>query len=164
MECFGSMANSKVTLAYPVPVNTNLLESGALSLTWQRYLKMLGDYAVRGAIPTEIIPDTSETNYIGTVSALPDTAELGQTCRYTNHTYIYNGSNWSKSPSFILVGAWCNVQIDMGLAVDAEFVLNLPFESALPFKYEGAEYLAGTKSITIPSGTRVIQCSYCISN
>lgn len=158
------MANSKVTLAYPIPISSKSIEDGSISQVFLRYLKSLGDYAVRGAIPTEIIPDTSETNYIGTVSALPETAELGQTCRYTNHTYIYNGSNWSKSPSFILVGAWCNVQIDMGLSVDAEFVLNLPFQSALPFKYEGAEYLAGTKSITIPSGTRVIQCSYCISN
>lgn len=158
------MANSKVTLAYPVPINTNFLEANGASLTWIRYFKMLGDYAVRGAIPTEILPDTSEPSYIGTVTELPATAILGNTCRYNNHTYLYNGNAWSKSPSFILVGAWCNVQIDLGIAIDAEFTLYLPFEAALPFKYEGAEYLSGTKAITIPAGTRVIQCNYCIVN
>jgi len=152
------------TLAFPVPVSSPLLSGSQLTIPWTKFFRSLGDATTRSATPQYKTPNQGDTNYIGKVESLPDTATLGQTAVMTDKTYLYNGVKWISGPAYLLAGAICHIFYDLERALDTEMLLRLPFESALPFKYEGVEYLAGTKTVNIASGTRVIQLIYAIVN
>lgn len=152
------------TLAFPVPVSSPLLTGSQLTIPWTKFFRSIGDASTRSATPQYKTPNQGDTNYIGKVESLPDTASLGQTAVMADKTYLYNGVKWISGPAYLLAGSICHIFYDLERALDTEMLLRLPFESALPFKYEGVEYLAGTKIVNIASGTRVIQLIYAIVN
>lgn len=152
------------TLAFPVPVSNPLLTGSQLTIPWIKFFRSIGDASTRSATPQYKTPNQGDTNYIGKVESLPDTASIGQTAVMADKTYLYNGVKWISGPAYLLAGSICHIFYDLERALDTEMLFRLPFESALPFKYEGVEYLAGTKIVNIASGTRVIQLIYAIVN
>ena len=152
------------TLAFPVPVSSPILSGGQLTVPWTKFFRAIGDASTRSATPQYKTPNQGDTNYLGVVSVLPEVAGIGQTCVMADKTYLYNGSKWIIGPSYLLTGSICHIFYDLEKNLESELVLRLPFEAALPFKYEGVEYLAGTKTISITVGTRVVQVIYTIVN
>ena len=152
------------TLAFPVPVSSPILNGSQLTVPWTKFFRSIGDASTRSATPQYKTPNQGDTNYIGIVDTLPENATIGQTCVMADKTYLYNGSKWIIGPSYLLTGSICHIFYDLEKALEAELVFRLPFEAALPFKYEGSEYLAGTKTISVAVGTRVVQVIYPIVN
>lgn len=145
-------------------MNTPISVNGQMSLAWQKYLKNLGDISVRSATPQNKAPTTGTTKYLGTLTSYPSNANAGETCTIGSEHYLYNGSTWSKTLVHTLSGSLCLISHDLGSATPSPFALDLPFTAALPFIYEGVEYLAGVTEITVPAGRRIVHLAYSIEN
>ena len=129
---------------FPIPQDTPISDDPKLStfrfgLIWQRFLKAISDDMLAANIVNNLAP----TSISSPTDLTP--AQLRQT---------------AQSIKYVLNANLCFVTVDLVDATTAPIVFNLPYTALITFDISGVKYAAGTKSVTLPSGTSYVRFWY----